>query len=108
MTVNPMQIEIENEVKASLPLCFICCVILVPICEEIICRGCIFGRARKHFNFWISAVVSTIIFAFLHESAIQIMDAFVVGIILAYLYERYDNLLVPVSLHLLLNTRLML
>lgn len=75
--------------------------IIAPIVEELIFRYCIcnFYRNKKMAIF-----MSAVLFGVAHMNLIQSSYAFVIGLILAYLYVKTDNLIVPTIMHLTINS----
>ncbi len=79
-------------------------VILAPIGEEILCRGITFRLAKKvSNNFWVANIIQALAFGILHGNLVQGTYAFILGLILGVLYERYQSLYVPMLVHLVLN-----
>lgn len=74
-------------------------VILAPLCEELLFRGLVFRRLKNYTNFWVGALVSAALFGLYHMNLIQGIYAFLLGILLAGVYQKYDNLWAPVLLH---------
>ena len=78
-------------------------VLMAPILEEVLCRGIIFSRMREISGFWVSALVSSLIWAAMHLNVIQGITTFLFGIFLAFLYEKFKMLIVPILCHGLFN-----
>lgn len=81
---------------------FITC-ILVPIIEEFIFRGFIFKILRKWIPFVFAMVISAVLFGFYHGNLVQFVYATLCGFVLAYLYERFQSMVVPVVSHMVMN-----
>ncbi|MBO5214523.1 MAG: CPBP family intramembrane metalloprotease [Clostridia bacterium] len=81
---------------------FIVLAILPPICEEILCRGFVCGLL-KHFHPWTAVFVSSFAFAMMHATVQQIPFAFVLGVVLGFIYVKTGNLLYPILLHFVNN-----
>ncbi len=77
---------------------FIVLAILPPICEELLCRAGITGLL-KHFHPWAAVLVSAYAFGMMHGNLQQIPFAFVLGIVLGFVYVKTGNLLYPILLH---------
>ncbi len=76
--------------------------------EEIFSRGFVLQTIEKSFGPWAGAIVSSIIFAFLHGlnpniSWIAILNLFLAGMLFAYAYLATRQLWLPVALHLSWN-----
>ena len=89
---------------AGFPIQFAVLAILIPISEEMMFRGILFKRFRERQQFWYSAVCSSVFFMFMHTNATQMIYAFLLGLLLAYLYEKTGSVRVPVMLHILMNS----
>jgi membrane protease YdiL (CAAX protease family) len=74
-------------------------VLMAPILEEVLCRGIIFSRMREISGFWVSALVSSLIWAAMHLNVVQGITTFLFGIFLAFLYEKFKMLIVPILCH---------
>ncbi|MBU5469043.1 CPBP family intramembrane metalloprotease [Falcatimonas sp. MSJ-15] len=82
---------------------FIAMVIIAPLLEEILFRGIIFARLREYMSVKVAIVISALIFGIIHGNVVQGMYAFIIGICLAYIYERYNTLLAAVLFHMSAN-----
>lgn len=78
-------------------------VIAAPIIEEVIFRGLIFKRIRRVSNATIAIVLSALFFGIFHWNVVQGIYAFVIGAILAYVYEKYKNIIAPIIVHMIAN-----
>ncbi len=79
-------------------------VVLAPIGEELLCRGIMLKLAGKVTNkFWIANVIQALAFGVIHANWVQGIYAFVLGLILGYIYGKYQNILVCIVLHAVIN-----
>ncbi len=78
----------------------ICLGILAPVCEELVFRGLMFKRLRAQTGFLLAAIYSTTIFAVIHGNMVQIIYAFVMGMVFAYVYEKYGSVKAPILAHI--------
>lgn len=88
----------------SLPLLVIVVSIIGPILEEIIFRQIIFGSLYKKFNFFISALISSLIFAVVHMDFTHLLIYTAMGFTFAFLYVRTKRIIVPIFAHVAMNT----
>ena len=88
---------------ASFPMQIICLGIIGPVAEELLFRGVIFKRFREHANFKIAAICTSMVFATIHGSVLQMIYTFVLGMLLAYLCEKYGSIKAPILLHICVN-----
>lgn len=77
--------------------------ILAPVLEEVLFRGIIFSRMREISNFHISAVISSLLWAAAHMNMVQGITAFVYGLFLSFLFEKFKALWVPMLSHCAFN-----
>lgn len=79
-------------------------VILAPLLEEILFRGLILGSCKERFGSVWALLISATLFAIAHFSApIQVIYAFVIGLILGYIYIRTHSLITVMIIHALNN-----
>ena len=81
-------------------------VIAAPITEETLFRGLFFGALRSRTPFWVAAGVSGIAFGSVHLAGGDLAVAgllSLLGVILAWLYERTRSLGPPIVLHMVNN-----
>lgn len=82
-------------------------VIAAPITEETLFRGLLFGALRSRAPFWLAAGISGVIFGSVHLTSGDVAVAgllSVLGVILAWLYERTGSLGPPIVLHMVNNS----
>lgn len=77
--------------------------ILGPIFEEILFRYDTYNKLQKIYNFKIATILTSIVFALLHSGIITIIYAFILGLILCYVYKKTKNILYPILLHISAN-----
>ena len=73
--------------------------LLAPLAEEILFRGLLFGWLRRFWRILPATLLSAAIFGLIHGIAPVIVAAFVVGLALAYAYERTGSLWTPTIIH---------
>ncbi|MGD6942718.1 CPBP family intramembrane glutamic endopeptidase [Cytobacillus gottheilii] len=78
--------------------------IIGPILEEIIFRKIIFGSLHKRFNFFISALLSSVIFAAAHTEFEHLLLYSAMGFTFAFLYVKTKRILVPIFAHVAMNS----
>ena len=77
--------------------------ILVPICEELVFRGLVFQRLRMRSGFLSAALYSAVIFSLLHGNMVQMIYALFLGVVYAYMYEKYGSVKAPIFAHMVAN-----
>ena len=73
-------------------------VALIPIVEELLFRGILFGSFCRAFSYKIAIVLSAVLFMLVH-SMVSWLSVFVIGVLLAWLYWQTDNLAVTMVIH---------
>lgn len=81
----------------------ICLGIVIPLAEEFMFRGVLYKRYRERQNFWYSAICSSVLFSFMHVSLTQMFYTFLLGLMLAYVYEKFGSFFAPLILHIFFN-----
>ena len=77
--------------------------IIVPIAEELMFRGLIYRRIRCMIGPRQAIVVSGLVFGMYHGNLVQGLYGFLVGCIMAWLYEKYGSLKAPILFHVCAN-----
>lgn len=78
-------------------------VILAPIAEEIFFRGVVFNAlSRERGRRW-AYLGSATMFAVIHLSIVALLPIFLLGLALAWVYERTGSLLAPIAMHMVVN-----
>ena len=76
---------------------------LAPIAEEIFFRGVVFNAwLREGGRRW-AYLGSSVLFAAIHISVVTLLPIFLLGLALAWVYERKGNLLAPIAMHAAVN-----
>lgn len=92
----------------TFPLAILVTSIIGPILEEIVFRKVIFGTLYKRFNFFISGLVSSVIFALAHMEPEHILLYSAMGFTFAFLYVKTKRIIVPIFAHVFMNTMVVL
>ncbi len=78
-------------------------VVAAPILEEVLFRGVIFESCRERLGKGGAVLLSALLFGLIHGIPVQIVNAFVVGLILGYIYLRTRSLMSVIVLHAINN-----
>lgn len=89
--------------SAPLFLQILCLAVLVPISEEYVFRGLFFKRLESSTTFVYAMLYSSLVFGILHINLVQMIYGFILGMMLAYVYEKYGSLKAPVAAHMAMN-----
>lgn len=76
---------------------------LVPVAEELVFRGLTYSRMKTILSVRQSMAGSALLFAVYHGNVIQMVFAFPLAWILAWLYERRGRLTEPIAFHMGVN-----
>lgn len=79
-------------------------VFFAPVVEETLFRGIIFGSSRTYLGKWTAAAISAALFSALHFQIYGLFPRFILGLVLAHLYERNRSLLPSIIFHALNNS----
>ena len=81
--------------------------ILAPLAEEVIFRGAVLRTMLEHWEGskrWTAIIISALLFGIAHMNPAQIPHAFLMGVLLGWIYERSRSLIPCVVLHCANNT----
>lgn len=79
--------------------------LLAPLAEEMVFRGAILrSLLRWKSNPWVGIVISAILFAVIHMNPAQMPHAFLIGLLLGWMYWRTDSVVPGVVYHWVNNT----
>ena len=81
--------------------------VLAPIAEEMLFRGAVLRRLLDVMDkrlTWVAIVVTSLLFAVVHGNMAQGVNAFVLGLLLGWMYVRTRSIVPGVAFHLTNNT----
>jgi membrane protease YdiL (CAAX protease family) len=78
-------------------------VVIAPVAEEFIFRGMLFPFVKRLGFPRLAWFGVSFLFALIHLNLPTLMPLFVLALALTWLYDRTDNLLVPITAHALFN-----
>lgn len=78
-------------------------VIIIPILEEIIFRGIVFNEIRDKINIKASIIFQALIFCICYMDLVQGLYAFILGVVLGYIYKVTNSLWCNIIAHILFN-----
>lgn len=90
--------QMMDATPTSLALNLFTIALLPALLEEMIYRGYILRTLRPYGN-GLAVVVSSVFFSLMHGNLRQIPFAFMVGLVLGYLYVSTDNIWLPIAVH---------
>lgn len=77
--------------------------VLSPFAEEAVFRGLIYNRMKRCFSYLIAIVVSSLLFGCYHGNLVQAVYGTILGILIAYSYEKYESFAAPFLFHAVAN-----
>lgn len=79
--------------------------LLAPVCEELVFRGAILrALLRWTPRHWLAIAISALLFALIHANPIQMPHAFLIGLLLGWLYYRTDSIVPGIVYHWVNNS----
>lgn len=103
----------SSDVRNHQASTFVGAIVIAPILEEIVFRGGLFSSLRARFPFFISLIISSVLFGSIHIidslkngsilDVSYLLVYSVIGLVLGYSYEKSGSLIVPISVHMLNN-----
>ncbi|MBO8481412.1 MAG: CPBP family intramembrane metalloprotease [Muribaculum sp.] len=73
--------------------------ILAPLLEELLCRGIILRGLLKHTSVFMAIFWSSLIFAVIHLNPFQAIPAFLIGILMGWVYYKTGSLKLTILMH---------
>jgi membrane protease YdiL (CAAX protease family) len=91
-----------RQLSSPWPL-FVTTVLVAPVVEETFFRGFVFGGLSSRYDWRWAAAISAALFAAAHMEITFFIPAFVLGYLLAYLYQRSNSIWPGMIIHMLVN-----
>lgn len=82
---------------------YIALIFFVPVIEEMVFRGLVFGQYKRRMPFWAAALTSAFFFGVIHGISIQIGYALIAGVILSMIYYYCDSIYCSIVVHAIFN-----
>ena len=84
-------------------LSFILIVILPPILEELLFRGVILDGLLKNMSSRLAILISSALFGVIHMNPLQFVTAFILGLLIGWVYQKTRSLLACMIMHATTN-----
>lgn len=97
-------LEEEKEAPQVVVYSVILACVIGPFLEEIFFRGFCYPAFKKRWGVGWGLVLSAAFFGLIHQNAFAFLPIFVLGLSLAYLYEKRGTLLPSIVLHVVHNS----
>ena len=78
-------------------------VVLAPVAEELFFRGVVFNAFLRERGPRLAYLGSAALFAVIHQSIVALLPIFLLGLALAWVYDRTGSLLAPIVMHAVVN-----
>ena len=102
-SLDAMNMGNENIGGGSFIGAVVVAVIGAPLIEEIVFRGIVFRSLRRVSPAWVAILASSVLFGLYHMNPVQIVYATLMGIVAGIIYEKSNNLLFPILVHVANN-----
>lgn len=89
----------KNQFSLPLWLAVLFYGILSPVVEETVFRGIVYNALARNTSKGIGIVGSALLFGVFHGNPVQMLYGSLMGVIMAYIYQKYQNLTAPVLFH---------
>ena len=103
----PDQTQHFFELIMKTPWGYIAVAIMAPIAEELVFRGAILNKllsSLKGDQHWIAIVLSALIFGIIHLNFVQGLHAFLIGLLLGWMFYRTGSVIPGILFHWVNNT----
>lgn len=75
-----------------------------PIAEEVLFRGLVLNKLNQNMNSWVAIIISSLVFGAMHGTVIGFLYATAVGVIMGWLYIKFDSVVPCALFHIAFNT----
>lgn len=89
--------------NSSVAVQFVAAGFTAPIVEELIFRGLIYNRLKDMVNVKWAVILSAVLFGVFHGNWVQAPYAVIIGLVAAFVYEKYKSIIAPILLHMTVN-----
>lgn len=98
-----VEIFLKEEGVGFLVYTSIFAAILGPIIEELFFRAFMYRAFRKSIGAFWAVMITSALFAVLHSNIVSFLPIMILGVLLAYLYEKTGTLVAPITVHMVHN-----
>ena len=97
----PNFVEQEFDTIVGTPWGYLIIGLLAPLSEELVMRGAILKELLKSekFSTWTAITISALMFALIHMNPVQMPHAFLIGLLLGWMYWRTGSILPGMAYH---------
>ena len=84
-------------------LAFVVLVVAIPVAEEVLFRGFLFGKLKRLVPVWVAVIVTSVLFGVLHGSWNVAIDTIALSVVLCVLRQITGSLWPSILLHMIKN-----
>lgn len=77
--------------------------VVSPLAEEVVFRGIVYNRMKKYFSVKVSIAASACFFGIYHANLVQGIYGLLMGVLIAYVYEKFDSFFYAFLFHAAAN-----
>lgn len=96
---------LESDSILTIALVCFSAVVIAPLVEEFFFRGFTYPALRRRLGVWPAILVSSAYFSLIHFDFFSFLPIMILGVAMAYLYERRQSIVAPAALHCMNNAR---
>lgn len=89
--------------KDNMWLIILATCVMAPIAEELLFRGCIYGKMRQGYSKFLALFVTTALFSAYHMNLTQVLYTIPFGIAAAIIYEKTKTIWTCILFHFIFN-----
>lgn len=97
-----------STIQSNILITILCTGIIGPIIEEYLFRGIVYNKLKLFISKSRAIILTSLIFAFMHNNFIHTIYAFFISLVLIYVYEKYKTIKAPIVIHIFANTTIIL
>lgn len=95
----------EYMLEVPFPLMLFLMAVTPAFCEEVVFRGVVYGGYRRGGNKFFAVILSGFMFGVMHGNLNQALYAFVIGVLLALLFESTGSIFTTMLFHFIYNAQ---
>jgi len=84
-------------------LTFLVIGLIVPVFEEILFRGLVFGELKKSLSKYVALVLQAVVFGVYHMNVVQGIYACLIGLLIGFVYLKSKSIFGAILLHISIN-----
>ncbi|MBI4835511.1 MAG: CPBP family intramembrane metalloprotease [Planctomycetes bacterium] len=93
----------QTESQAEILMAFLMVCGFGPIMEEIVYRACFYSALKKRFGVLLGIILSSLVFALMHQNLSSLVPIFMVGVTCAIIFEKTKTLMTSAIIHSFFN-----